>query len=174
MDIMYVVNFASTGHILGAVTRTAQPDTPPTIEQIAGSGVDVRYVHGEPLQTNISARELAITQVAFDSRVIYTPHLFALDGARVEQQDFAAAGPPIVSLTGELVTITLPSNVLSDTQVFVHVSGGALSEPLVRSETILANQATVANKPLRLGSGVYDVVIFAPGYGTVLQSESVP
>ena len=174
MENMNVINFASTGHILGVVTRTAQEGAPPMVEQVAPSGVSLRNIRGDNFRATIGAKQLAVTQVEYDSRVLYSPHLFALDGGLAEQQlSFVPPAGPSATLDGVNLVITLPNAVVSDTEIFVHISGTILNEPIVRSETMLDGSTSTGNRPLQLSSGDYMIAIFVPGYATVLIPESV-
>ena len=93
------------------------------------------------------------------------------DDLRVEQQDETVG--LTVALNGSTVAITLPVNTLSDIQVFMHVTGGALTEPAVRAVPI-ARATQTGTVGLVLGSGDYTVVILAPGYTTRIVTEAVP
>lgn len=178
MDEMYVLNFSTTGHVLGAVTRNTQSNDLPTVEEIAPQGIQLHHVHGLEERITVPARELAVTRADYDRDVLFLPHLYVLEQSggrpRLEQRAYDAGAPPLVALDGANLTITLPAMVTSLTEVVVQISGDNLAEPVVRSESIEENQTSTGAKPLVLQSGVYTVAIFAPGYATVLQSESVP
>ena len=171
MDKMNVVAFKPTSHVLGAATRSTQPDKALTVEDVVAHGIVVRDSTNNGLRALIDKDQLKIALVDYDTRLFYRPQLFAVtDDLRVEQQD-EAAGLAVV-LNGSTVKITLPANTPSDIQVFVHVTGGALTEPAVRAVPIPRNDddGTVG---LVLGSGVYTVVILAPGYSTRIVTEPV-
>lgn len=172
MNKMNVVAFKSTNHVLGAATRSTQPDKALTVDDVVAHGIVVRDSTNAGLQALIDKDQLKIALVDYDTRLIYRPQLFAVtDDLRVEQQDQAAALS--VALNGSTVTVTLPLATPSDIQVFVHVTGGALSEPAVRAVPILKT-TTVGVAGLVLGSGDYTVVILAPGYTTRIVKEAVP
>lgn len=185
MDNMFVVNFASTGHVLGAVTLSTQPDSPPTVEQVASNGIALRNVHGLDEKLTVPPSEIAITEVEFKRDALYTPGLYVLEEnpsgklPRLEQRYYydssspPDADPPVVALDGSQITVTLPINAASLITVFVQISGDNLSEPIVRNEDIADGSNTTGPQPLVLKSGDYTVAIFVPGYATVLQSESV-
>lgn len=172
MNKMNVVAFKSTSHVLGAATRSTQPDKALTVEDVVAHGIVVRDCTNAGLQALIDKDQLKIALVDYDTRLIYRPQLFAVtDDLRVEQQDEAVA--LTVALNGSTVTVTLPAVTPSDIQVFMHVTGGALSEPAVRAVPI-ARTTNVGSVGLVLGSGNYTVVILAPGYTTRIVTESVP
>jgi hypothetical protein len=171
MDKMNVVTFRSTNHILGALVRTAQATTPVTVDQVAASGVLIRDSKNLRLQTLIDASLVQVAEIDYDTRVFYRPQLFAVNGGHAEQQ--TDSNTLTAALNGVTVTVTLPAAAPGATEVFVHVSGGVLTEPIVRAVQI-ATTATVGVAGLVLGSGTYKIAIFAPGYLTVIMSDAVP
>lgn len=170
MDKMHVVTFRSTAHVLGAVTRTAQAGAAIAVDHIATSGILVRDSANDDIQVLIDKGQLQVVEVDYDTRVFYRPQLFAVIGARAEQQD---TGVITVAIDGTDVTVTLPAAVAGATEVFVHVSGGALTEPLVRAVEI-ADGDLDGSAGLILGSGDYNIVVFAPGYATLITTETLP
>ncbi|MDB5934412.1 MAG: hypothetical protein JWQ01_1756 [Massilia sp.] len=172
MNKMNVVAYKSTSHVLGAATRSTQPDKALTVEDVVARGIVVRDSENTGLQALIDKDLLKIALVDYDTRLLYRPQLFALtEDLRVEQQD--EGGALTVVLDGALVTVTLPATTAGDIEVFVHVTGGALTEPAVRAVPI-ADGTKVGKVGLVLGAGDYTVVILAPGYSTKIVTEPVP
>ena len=172
MTKMNVVTFKSTNHVLAAATRNTQPDKAMTVDDVAANGIVVRDSANAGLRALIDKDQLKIALVDYDTRLLYRPQLFAVtDDLRVEQQTEATALS--VALNGSTVVVTLPAMTLSDIQVFVHVTGGALAEPTVRAVPIARN-TTVGSVGLVLGAGSYTVMILAPGYTAKVVAEAVP
>ncbi len=172
MNKMSVVAFKSTSHVLGAATRNAQPDQALSVDDVAAGGILVRDSANAGLHALIDKDQLKIALVDHDTRLFYRPQLFTVtEDLRVEQQSEAAG--LTVALDGSTVTVTLPVATPSDIQVFVHVTGGALAEPVVRAVPI-ARTASAGAAGLVLGAGGYTVVILAPGYTTRVVAETVP
>lgn len=172
MNKMNVIAYKATSHVLGAVTRSTQPDKALTVEDVVAHGIVVRDSANAGLQALIDKDQLTIALVDYDTRLIYRPQLFAVtEDLRLEQQIEAVA--PTVVLNGSTVTVTLPAPTPSDIKVFVHVTGGALAEPAVRAVPI-AKTASAGTVGLVLGVGGYTVVILAPGYATKIVPEPVP
>ena len=182
MEKMYVVNFASTRHVLGALTLNSKPDSPPAIEDVAADGITLRRVHGVDAKLTVPPSELAITEVEYKRDALYTPYLYTLEESpasrlpRLEQRYYydatPAADPPVVTLDGSHMIVTLPDNAASLVTVVVQISGDNLSESIVRSEDIDKNSNTTGAKPMVLKRGDYTVAIFVPGYAAVLQLAS--
>ena len=170
MDKMNVVTFESTSHVLGAVVRSAQADKPVTVTDVAANGIVVRDSTNAGLRALIDAAQLQVVVVDYDTRVFYRPQLFVVDDGRVEQQD---EGVVSATLDGNTVDVTLPTNTPSDIEVFVHITGGGLTEPAVRAVPI-PRSTNNGSAGLVLGSGDYTVVVFAPGYATAIDLETVP
>ena len=170
MDKMNVVTFKSTNHVLGAVVRTAQADKPITVTDVAANGIAVRDSTNAGLRSLIDAAQLQVVVVDYDTRVFYRPQMFVVDDGRVEQQD---EGVVTATLDGVTVDVALPNNTLSDIEVFVHITGGGLTEPAVRAVPVLRNTSN-GSAGLVLGHGDYTVVVFAPGYITAIDLGTVP
>jgi len=172
MDKMNVVAFKSTSHVLGAATRMTQPDKALTVDDVIAHGIVVRDSTNKGLRALIDKDQLQIALVDYDARLVYRPQLFAVtDDLRVEQQDESSG--LAVDMNGSVVKVTLPLATPSDIKVFVHVTGGALTEPAVRAVPIFKPDKT-GTVGLVLGSGTYTVVILAPGYTTRIVTEAVP
>jgi hypothetical protein len=172
MDKMNVVTFRATSHVLGAAVRASQPDKPLTIADVAASGILVRRPDEPDVQALIDSSQLHVAQVDYDSRVFHRPQLFAVVGGRAEQQTLGAVAVT-AALSGTQVTVTLPAVTTGAIEAFVHVSGGALTESLVRAVPI-ANGASNGSAALILGSGDYTIVVLVPGYATALVTDTLP
>ncbi|NHZ89624.1 hypothetical protein F2P45_11455 [Massilia sp. CCM 8733] len=172
MNKMNVVAFQATSHVLGAATRSTQPDQALTVEDVVANGIVVRDTQNAGLQALIDKSHLMIALVDYDTRLLYRPQLFALtDDLRAEQQSDGAA--LAVVLDGISITVTLPLTTPSDIEVFVHLTGGALAEPALRAVPI-PKASAVGMVSLVLGAGSYTVVILAPGYTPRIVTEPVP
>lgn len=172
MDKMNVVTFRSTGHVLGAAVRASQPDLPMTVDDVAASGLLLRDSANLGLKTLVGASLLQVVQVDYDTRVFYRPQLFSVVGGRAEQQAINTAANP-AALTGAQVSVTLPAATTGAIEALVHVSGGALTEPIVRAVP-LASGASSGSAPLTLGSGTYTIVVLVPGYAAAVVSDTLP
>jgi hypothetical protein len=170
MDKMNVITFRSTSHVLGAVVRTSQADKPITIDDVAANGIVVRGGDASSLRALVDASQLQVAVVDYDTRLFYRPLLFAIDDGRAEQQD---ESPVTVTLDGTTVTVELDDPTPSDIEVYVHVTGGALTEPAVRAVPVLKTTDT-GSVGLVLGNGDYTVLAFAPDYATTIDEQSVP
>ena len=172
---MNLVTFKKTGHVLAAVTRISQPDKAPTVEEIAQGGFRMRKSNGDRSLLVIPETEISVKQVDYSTEVLHRPQLFAVEDD-LPVQKTGSTGLTVV-LNGSTIQVTLPANVSSSTNVWCQISGGALTEPIVRSVTI---QGTVAaptktgTESLVLGSGAYLVALFAPGYGVAVIEQNVP
>ena len=175
MDKMNLITFKSTNHVLGAAVRGTQADKPFVVDDLAATGIVVRDSHNARLSALIDATQLQIAVVDYDTRVFYRPQQFVVTDGRAEQQTelVPAAVAALATLDGTNVTVKLPAATPSDIEVFVHITGGALQEPVVRAVPI-ARTLDTNSSGLVLGSGDYIMIIFAPGYVTAVKTESVP
>jgi len=170
MDKMNVVTFRATSHVLGAAVRASQPDAAMSVAHVAASGILLRDSANQGLQALIDDGQLQVVQVDYDTRVFYRPQLFAVVGGRAEQQDVNAVG---ASLSGTLVTVNRPPALTDAVEAFVHVSGGALTESIVRAVPI-ADGSSSGNAGLILGSGDYTIVVFVPGCAVGIVTDTLP
>jgi len=170
MDKMNVITFRSTSHVLGAVVRTSQADKPITVDDVAANGIVVRGGDASSLRALVAASQLQVAVVDYDTRLFYRPLLFAIAEGRAEQQD---ESPVTVTLDGSTVEVELDQPTPSDIEVYVHVTGGVLTEPVVRAVPVLRTTDT-GSVDLVLGNGDYTVLAFAPDYATTIVEQSVP
>jgi hypothetical protein len=166
---MNVITFKRTGHVLGIATTASRPDQGVTAEQIAGSGFRLSTSSSLTLQKislEIPQDEIGVSLVDFDPRVLYHPHLFALDGDVIEQRP--ALIPPVhATLDGTLITVTLPNQVSERVDVWCQVSGGKLVAPVIRAITIEGDLAPTdtGQESLTLDiNQTYSLALFAPGF----------
>ena len=137
------------------------------MDDVAANGIVVRDSTNAGLRALIDKAQLKVALVDYDTRVFYRPQLFARDGWTCGRT--AGSRPPwlTAALDGITVDVTLPANTPSDIEVFVHITGGALTEPVVRAVPVARN-TNDGSVGLVLGRGDYTVVIFAPGYVTAI------
>lgn len=177
MEKMNAILFRHTGHLLGCATLASQPERAATTEQVAVDGFRLRGVDDNSrLQLTVPVAEISLALVDFDTRVIYRPHLFAMAEGKLEQQQLNAPPALGMDLDGSNITATLPSNVSDSVEVWCQISGGALTEPIIRAVRIPGDVAptNTGTEALELAAGDYRVAMFAPGYNLVVFSESVP
>ncbi len=174
MKKMNVITFKKTGHVLAAVTRATQPETAVKVPEVAAGGIRLRKANGEKTALTIPESELGVELVDYKTEVLHRPQRFALEDNKPEEK--AANTGIAVALNGTQITVTLPAAVSNVTNVWCQISGGALTEPIVRSVTIPGTTAiplTNATETLTLGNGNYLVAVFAPGYGVAVIEEAV-
>jgi hypothetical protein len=177
MEKMNAITFTKTGHLLGVVTRASQPDAAASTEDIAAGGFRLRSSIDSNIMLEIPEDEISVVLLDYDTRVLYRPHLFALESGIPEQK--TADSPPALSITldGDEIEANLPAPVTSSTDVWCLISGSSLSEPIVRSVTIpgtVADSKDTGTEALVLGAGNYKVAMFAPEYALAVFTETVP
>lgn len=168
MKKMNVVAFRPTGHVLGAATRATQADKPLTVDEVAAHGIAVR--DGTGLRALIGKEHLTVALVNYDTSLIYRPQLYGLtEDLRAEPQNRTVV--PTLVMTRTSATVTLPPPP-GPTEVFLHVTGGALAQPLLCAVTVPAGSPSAAVGVV-LDGGVYTVVVLAPGYATLIMEKTV-
>jgi hypothetical protein len=176
MDKMNLITFKSTNHVLGAAVRSTQPDQPFAVDDLTANGIAVRDRYNTRLKAVVDATQLQIAVADYDTRVFYGPQQFVVTDGRAEQQTDVVKPLEVTAmakLDGTNVTVKLPAVTLSEIDVFVHITGGALQEPVV-STVHIKKAVDTGLSALVLGRGDYTIIIFAPGYVTVVKAASVP
>jgi hypothetical protein len=178
---MNIITFEETGHVLGAVTRTSQPETPLTAQQVAAGGFRLRLqgaigVENAPL--NIPESEIKVQLVEYNSRALFRPHIFIHEG--VALNELPEYSKPDLSVSGNKLTVTLPGNTTALTvscliyrDNFPDVISAVAKAPADRPTTAPVESESAAT-PLTLPSGNYRAALFAPGFSLVVISFNVP
>jgi len=177
MEKMNAITFAKTGHVLGVLTRASQADEAASATQVAEGGFRLRDSKGNNIIVEIPEDEIRVSLVDYDTRVLYQPYLFALEEGKPVQKTDASPPNLDVTLNGTHITATLPNNVSEPTDVWCQISGGGLTEVIVRPVTIPGTSAVPtdsATEELLLGAGSYKVAMFAPEYAVAVFTEMVP
>lgn len=176
MEKMTAITFAKTGHLLGVVTRASQPDVAATVAQVAAGGFRLRgYGNNSSIALDILESEIGVTLLDYDTQVLYRPHLFAMEDGKPEQKTENAA--LAITLNGSQITATLPVAVSDAVDVWCQISGGGLTEPIVRAVTIPGSVAApikTGTEAQVLAAGDYRVAMFAPDYALSVFTETVP
>ena len=178
MKKMTAITFAKTGHLLGVVTRSSQPDVAATVAQVAAVGFRLRGSDdNSSIALDIPESEIGVTLVDYDTQVLYRPHLFAMEDGKPEQKTVPLpANTLTIGLDGTQITATLPTSVSDAVDVWCQISGGGLTESIIRSVTIPGDVAPTAtgSEPLVLAAGEYKVAMFAPDYALSVFTAKVP
>lgn len=170
MEKMALVVFAETGHVLGALTRTADPEGALTPEDVVGDAFLIRDPDTGDRLLNVSARHLGVEIVDRDRQVLLLPRPFVLvDGLPDEPPEIAAGA---VTHDGTQVTVTLSAAVTEDIEAWLQFEAVG-EEPALRKVGIPAGSA-VGQENLTLTPGDYTVLLLAPGYRTFVDQVVVP
>jgi hypothetical protein len=176
MEKMTAIIFAKTGHLLGVVTRASQPDVGATVAQIAAGGFRLRGSDdNSSITLDIPESAISVALVDYDTRILYRPHLFAMEDGKPEQKTEDAS--LAITLDGSQITATLPDAVSDAVNVWCQISGGGLTEPIIRSVTIPGSVATpidTGTEALVLAAGEYRVAMFAPDYALAVFTQTFP
>jgi len=164
MPKMTALTFAATGHLLAALTRTADPEGELDAADLAGDGFPLRSADGVGPTVTFAADDLAAKLVPLLDAALADPTAFAVQGGRAEPQADGSAIDP--QLAFDSVKPKLPVSVAEETRVWVAIEGGPDGVHLLREVKIPAGKQEPAQKePLQLTApGDYAVAVFAPDY----------
>ena len=87
MDKMTLLVFGETGHVLGAVTRTSQPDVPPDPPEVVGDALILRNGETGETQIRVSADRLKAEVVDRRDQVMLNTRAYVVESGLVEEQD---------------------------------------------------------------------------------------
>jgi hypothetical protein len=122
-DQMLVVFVQETGHVLGALTRTADAGSKLTPQAAAGAGL---VVHGPKELLVVAADFLAVLVAKYDAQVVRSPRQFAAGGAVVAQLDVSRqATVPATGLTTAKITINAATAGIEKLKVWAQVEEAA-------------------------------------------------
>ncbi len=175
MDKMTLIVFAETGHVLGAFTRTADPEGAVEAAAVVGDGLLIRDADSGGRLLTVEPQHLAVEIVDREDRVLLAHHRYAVvDGDPQEQP--AQTGAPVV-LDGMEVKLTpgLPGGgAPEDLEAWVQVQGPGI-EPVVAKVKIESGDVDgTASMTLPPGPEPYDVLALVPGFRAFVGKEGVP
>jgi hypothetical protein len=170
-DKMTLLFVKHTGHILAAVTRSADPTGTISAEDLARGGLLVRGFDStrpsHQFEFEVPSRELDVLTVDLEPALLLDPRAFFVDENKKVPMPVAGGSVPLpgVQLTATQVTVTpisTPpgSTVSDDTKVWVQIIGGDLTQPLIATGTVPRGQSNVAIPLVPLRTGDYDVLTF--------------
>jgi hypothetical protein len=159
-DKMTLLFVKHTGHILAAVTRSADPTGTISAEDLARGGLLVRGFNSDT-QFEVPPRELDVLTVDLEHPLILQPRAFFVDAT--QKVPMPVAGGPVhaVLLSATQVTVTpIGTPVPEDMKVWVQITGGDLTQPLIATGTVPTGGTNVALPLVPLNAGHYDVLTF--------------
>jgi hypothetical protein len=166
MDKMSLIVFKDSGHVLGAFTRTVDPEGAIAAQQVAGDAIVVRDPDTGDDLFHVSSARLAIQTIdrRDDAILLYRQFVFK-DGLAAEMPAITAAG---ATYAAGVLNVTLDNNVTGNTKVWVQLEAADQTPILVAVDIpdgLNSGDATVTLTP-----GVtYDVLVLAPGYRAHVQ-----
>jgi hypothetical protein len=175
-DKMTLLFIKHTSHILAAVTRNADPTAKISAEELARGGLLVRGLVGSDAQFEVPPGELDIATVDLEPTLLLQPRAFFID----EDQEpplpiISGATVNTVTLTATTVTVK-PDNtpVLNDTNVWVLITGGNLTQPQIAKGLVQSGQPSTAFPLVPLEAGNYDVLTFVATRQPHVLNHSIP
>jgi hypothetical protein len=159
-DKMTLLFIKQTGHILAAVTRGADPTGEISAEDLARGGLLVRGFNGDT-QFEVPSRELDVLTVDLEPALLLQPRAFVVDENQKVPVPVSGGTVNAVDLSVTQVTVT-PSEgqVPEDTKVWVQITGGDLTQPLIATGTVPTDGTAVALPLIPLNAGHYKVLTF--------------
>lgn len=160
-DKMTLLFVKHTGHILAAVTRSADPTGTLSAEDLARGGLLVRGFSSDT-QFEVPPRELDVLTVDLDSALLLQPRAFFVDENQKVPVPVSSGTVNSVLLSATQVTVQplASSPVPEDTKVWVQITGGDLTQPLIAAGTVPTGGTSVALPLVPLHAGHYDVLTF--------------
>lgn len=173
-DKMTVLFNKQTGHVMAALTHIADPTTVLPPETVARGGLRVRFTltyvgataPTDPEMFDVPPEELKSLNVDFSEALLLHPSAFQVD--EKQQQALAlsnSAALSTVTLAASTITIN-PTNaaLASDTKVWVEITGGSLTRPIIKSDIIKTGDTEVIIPIETLTIGDYQVFVLAETY----------
>lgn len=165
---MSLVVFARTGHVLGAVTRTANPEGKLEPPDLVDDGMQLRDpTTGEQLLI-VEPDNLKVVSVIRREPVLMTPRRYVVvDDVPQPEPDLydPIGGTPPVQFAAGKITLTLPAATSENLEAWVQVEGGPVpARILLELKIVLAVSNIATTDDLPLAPGDYGVLAMVPGY----------
>ena len=166
MDKMSLIHFKDSGHVLGAFTRTVDPEGAIAAEQVAGDAIVVRDPDTGVDLFHIASARLAIATVdRRDDAILLFQRFVVKDGLAAEMPALTGT---VASYASGVLTITLNASVTGNAKVWVQLEEPGQT-PILLAVDIPDGLAT-GDATVTLTPGVtFDVLVLAPGYRTHVQ-----
>jgi hypothetical protein len=168
MTLLYV---KQTGHVLGAVTREADPDGAITPQALAQGGLLVRGFSTNE-QFEVPPEQLNVLTVDLQEVVLLDPRGYVVDEEEQSVGNLPGLTAPTVTLTPKDVTVALAT--ASDVKVWVQIAGASLTQPQVVTGTIPAGGLSVVMQIETLGPGQYQTLTLATDREPKSDTKSIP
>jgi hypothetical protein len=183
MTQLTVLYLGDTGHVVAAVTRADPSGKAPTVAELVGSGLPVRFINGgAPIALSLPAARLAAAAVDDDPTVPQGPTDYGVvetqqDGQTRHELTSQADGSGITVVLNESdVTVTIPAAAASALPVLVTldkvVSAPPRPDTVVVSGSIPVGGKTVTMRaPLETGD--WDTAVFVAGMTPYTEQATV-
>ena len=175
MTSMTVLYLKDTRHVLGAVSRTADPPTPPAVADLAPGGIRVRAVPGTSgarLDATVEANRLEVATVAVDASVLADPRSYSVTpGDKPTVDRISPTATATVTLTAVLAEVTTTSTVDLKVLMVVEKVSGSAPAPLMLTGVLTANKASF---PVSLDKGDWQAVAFVAGRPAAGLRKTIP
>jgi hypothetical protein len=176
-DKMTLLFVKHTGHILAAVTRSADPTGRISAEDLARGGLLVRgfdFISNKQFEFEVPSRELDVLTVDLEPALLLKPSEFVVDENQKVPVPASDGTMITVGLSATHVTVT-PAGppVPEDTKVWVQIIGGDLTQPLIAAGTVPTGGTSVALPLVPLHAGQYDVLTFVASRQLHVQSQAI-
>jgi hypothetical protein len=176
-DKMTLLYLKQTGHVLGAVTRVADPDGEITPEALAQGGLFVRGLAANQ-QFEIQPEQLDVLTVDLQEVALLNPRGFIVneeDQTAEELQPGGSSALNASTVTATRVTVNLAASPATTTEVkvWVQIQGGNLTQPQIVSGKIAAGAVTVDLQIETLSPGQYVLLTVATGRMPRVDTDSV-
>ena len=170
MQKMSVIYVEKTGHVLGAFTRTADAESEPPAEDVAGAALLLRDPDTGRQMFSVGSQHLKVKNVDRNDDVIVSHQSYVLEDdvpAEKPELTFASA----FGYTRPTLTVTVTAAPAEDVKAFVQFEDG-MNDPIVVWVDILSG-ATSGDATVTLAPGTYDILMLVPGYRTLVDSDTL-
>ena len=164
-DKATVLCVKKTGHVLGAVTRTGDPERALTVEELADPAFPVRAAPNGDVLVEVPGDELVAKNVDLRSDLLTNPQECRVLEDDSVQLDVVALTGPQVTFDDSGVSIALTNAVAAKTPVWAQVEFGTGS---ARERVVLTGEIPPNGKNAELahgfGNGDHDLLLLVPGF----------
>ncbi len=172
MNKMSLITFEATGHVLGAFTRTADPEGDVQAADVVGDELLLRDPDTGATVLRVPASQLLVETVDRLDQVILLHRSYVVeDGLPLEQGNELNAGAVTYNSANNEIEVALPFNYTEDTEGWIVTDD--LSTPPVIRKVAFAAATSPGTAAASLQPGDYGALVVAPGFKAFVEFFTV-
>jgi hypothetical protein len=170
---MTLVTLKTTGHVLGALTRTGNPEGTLKLEDLVGAdGLPIRDAATGKVVHEVQTGQLELETVDRLDEVLFRPSAYAVVAGALVLQALPSA--LTLQFSAGKLTITAPPPLKPGDKVWAQIEGSPGPRRVHEQAAILDGPGPASKVEISLVPGTYHLLVLVPGYQALLTTETFP